>query len=134
MFEPKVIGNKDIDYENDIIDISIDRNKIIEVLISVNPVYDWLEENINIVSYKLLKAFITNIVPLGKGGERYFKKIANKKTGFTIELWKLYNQLEKINNNGDFKIASYLELLHLGYKGSFFGGKCPVDDVIKYVK
>jgi hypothetical protein len=81
-----------------------------------------------------LRGFITNIVPLGDAGKRYFKIIANKRTGFTKELWKLYNQLEKLNNKGNLKISSYLELNHLGYTCINYNDKCPVDIVIKSMK
>lgn len=66
-----------------------------KVLISVNPVYEWFTDNADKASYKLIKAFITNIVPLGCLGKKYFKIIANKKQGATVELWKLYNDVEK---------------------------------------
>lgn len=134
MFELKVVVNRDR-YNKINGRMTLDGpNKNAEVLISVNPVYEWLLENINNISYKLVKGFITNIVTLGYAGKKYFKIIANKKAGFTVELWKLYNQLEKMNNAGKLKISSYLELFHLGYTGCFLGGKYPVDDVIKYLK
>lgn len=108
-------------------------NSYTGVLISVNPFYDWLEENINNISYKLLKGFITNIVPLGDAGKKYFKEIAHKKTGFTIELWKLYIQLVKMHQEGTLKKISYLELYNLGYTGVFLFEKYPVDDIVKYL-
>lgn len=134
MFEPKVVFNRENCNEKSARMYPTDVNEIAEVLISVNPVYDWLEENVNNISYKLLKGFITNIVPLGYASKKYFKTIANKKTGFTKELWKLYNQLEKMHCEGNLKINSYLELSYLGYTGGWLGGKCPVDDIIKYLE
>lgn len=134
MFQPKVIINDDKNNEGSEIINPIDSNKLIEVLISVNPVYDWLDENINNISYKLFKGFITNIVPLGDAGKKYFKAIAHKKPGFTIELWKLYNQLKKIHDEGNLKISSYLELMYLGYTGISMDERCPVDDILKVIK
>ncbi len=134
MLEPKLVANKDIYNEVNIRRTQADLDEFKEVLISVNPFYDWLEENINKVSYKLLKGFITNIVPLGDAGKKYFKIIAHKKTGFTIELWKIYNQIEKMYQEGNLKIKSYMELEHLGYTGIFLYERYPVDDVIKYLK
>ena len=133
MFEPKFGVNKDIYNEVNIIKTQADLDEFKEVLISVNPFYDWLEENINKVSYKLLKGFITNIVPLGDAGKKYFKIIAHKKTGFTIELWKIYNQIEKMYQEGNLKIKSYIELEHLGYTGMFLDERYPIDDVLKYL-
>ncbi|NMM65219.1 hypothetical protein HBE96_21790 [Clostridium sp. P21] len=104
-------------------------------LISVNPVYEWFIDNADKASYKLIKAFITNIVPLGHIGKKYFKRIANKKQGVTIELWKLYNDIEKQYWIGDFEIATYYELRRLGFKGIQLGGggDCPVDSIFKFI-
>lgn len=113
---------------------SIDFNNFTEVLIAANPVYDWLQENITTISFKLLQGFITNIVPLEDEGRKYFKKIAIEKTGFTKELWKLYNREEKKYHEGKLKIMSYLELEHLGYTGIFLDERCPTDDVTKYLE
>lgn len=133
MFESKlVINNKYKELE--IARIQAEMEEVKKTLISVNPFYDWLDENINNISYKLLKGFITNIVPLGDAGKKYFKKIAHKRVGFTAELWKLYNQLEKMNHQGTLKRVSYFELYNLGYNGAFLGERYPVDDVIKYLK
>ena len=41
---------------------SIDFNNFAEVLISANPVFDWLGDNITTISFKLLKGFITNMI------------------------------------------------------------------------
>ena len=109
-----------------------ERDEFIETLISVNPVYDWFIENIESINYKLIKAFVTNIVPLGCNGKKYFKKLAHERKGFTIELWKLYNSLEMLYMKGKLRKVSYLELYNLGYEGEFLGGKCPVDDVTNY--
>lgn len=132
MFEPKLImNNKYNELKVERIQVEIEEYK--EVLISVNPVYNWLEENIDIISYKLLKGFITNIIPLGSAGKEYFKVITNKKIGFKGELWRLYNRLDKEDRDGNLKIKSYLELMSLGYDGELLGGRCPVDDIIKYL-
>lgn len=104
-----------------------------KVLISVNPVYEWFIDNADKASYKLIKAFITNIVPLGYLGKKYFKIIANKKQGATVELWRLYNNIEKQYWIGDFQIATYLELRRLGFKGTQLGGDCPVDSIFKFI-
>ncbi|MBK5241692.1 hypothetical protein [Clostridium sp.] len=101
--------------------------------ICVNPCYDWFQENCNI-SYKLLKGFVTNIVPLGDAGRNYFENIAEKKIGFTIELMSLYNRLEKEFIKGTLRIKSYLELQHLGYTGTILYENCPVDDVWEFIK
>lgn len=111
----------------------INENEVIEFLIAVNPVYNWLEDNIERVNYKLLKGFITNIVPLGKAGKKYFKVIAHNKVGFTKELMKIYNQIEKLYQQGNLKIKSYIELEHLGYTGMFLDERYPIDDVLKYL-
>ena len=112
---------------------SIDFNNFAEVLISANPVFDWLGDNITTISFKLLKGFITNIIPLENEGRKYFEKIATKRTGFIKELWELYNQAEKRYYQGKLKITSYIELEHLGYTGVFLDGRCPFDDVTKYL-
>lgn len=112
---------------------NLNRNEHIKVLIAVNPVYNWLQENIEHISYKLLKGFITNIVPLGKEGKKYFKVIAQSRVGFTKELWKAYNQTEKLYKQGKLKINSYIELEHLGYTGVFLDERYPIDDVLKYL-
>ena len=134
MFEPKLLVNDRYNNEENFRMNSVASDKFAEVLISVNPVYDWLEENINNISYKLLKGFITNIVPLGEAGKKYFKKIAHKRVGFTAELWKLYNQLEKMHQQGTLRKVSYFELYNSGYNGAFLGERYPVDDVTKYLK
>lgn len=79
MFRTKAVINNDRHNDVNVRMTQADLDEFKEVLISVNPFYDWLEENIDIVSYKLLKGFITNIVPLGDAGKKYFKKIAQKK-------------------------------------------------------
>jgi hypothetical protein len=112
--------------------VELQRDKFIKTMISVNPVYDWFEENVGFINYKLLKAFMTNIVPLGDNGKAYFKKLAHRKNGFTIELWKLYNNLEMLYKQGKLKKVSYLELYNLGYEGIWLGGICPVDDITDY--
>lgn len=104
-----------------------------KVLISVNPVYDWFIDNADKASYKLIKAFITNIVPLGHPGKKYFKIITNKKQGVTVELWKLYNNIEKQYWIGDFEIATYSQLIRLGFKGIQLVGDCPVDSIFKFI-
>lgn len=112
---------------------AIHKNEVIELLIEVNPVYNWLADNIECVNYKLLKGFITNIVPLGKAGKKYFKVIAHSRAGFIKELWKIYNQIEKSYQEGNLQIKSYIELEHLGYAGIFLDEKYPVDDILKYL-
>lgn len=134
MFEPKLVFDRNRYNKENFRMNAVELNKFAQVLISANPVYDWLEENINNISYKLIKGFITNIVPLGEAGKKYFKKIAHKRVGFTAELWKLYNQLEKIYQQGILKRVSYFELYNLGYTGTFLGERYPVDDVVKYLK
>lgn len=131
MFKPYLVFNRE-KYNEEIQSMyPTDSNEFAEILISVNPAYNWLEDNVNNISYKLLRGFITNIVPLGDLGKSYFKPIAHKRTGFTIELWKLYNQLEKMHHEGILKRISYFELYHLGYRGAFIGGKYPFDDIVK---
>lgn len=66
-------------------------------------------------------------------GKEYFKVIVNKRAGFKGELWRLYNHLDKDNREGNLKIKSYFELMVLGYNGEFLGGRCPIDDIIKYL-
>lgn len=111
----------------------IDLMEFEKVLISVNPVYDWFIDNADKVSYKLIKAFITNIVPLGHPGKKYFKILANKKRGLTVELWKLYNEEERQYWLGDIETATYSQLTQLGYKGIYLGSECPVDDIFKCI-
>lgn len=60
MFEPILVVND----KQDIVVETINADDIIKVLISVNPVYNWLEDNVGIISYTLLKGFVTNIIPL----------------------------------------------------------------------
>ena len=134
MFEPKVVINSDISNEANIKMSIKDKKESAYSLISINQTYYWLEENLYTISFRLLAGFITNIVPLGDGGKKYFKKIANKTPWLTKELWNLYNQLEKMNNEGNLKVSSYFELFNLGYTGVSLGGTCPVDDVIKHMK
>ncbi|MCB2354718.1 hypothetical protein [Clostridium estertheticum] len=134
MFKLALVINKDTHNPANIKMTTIELNELYEVLIPVNPVYDWLVDNAANINYELLKGFITNIIPLGDAGKNYFKIVANKKTGFTKELWNLYIKLEKMYYEGNLKISSYLELTYLGYTGGLLGGKCPVDDVIKYDK
>ncbi|MBW6411340.1 hypothetical protein [Clostridium weizhouense] len=129
MFEPILVVND----KKDTLVETINADNIIKVLISVNPVYSWLEDNICSISYKLLKGFVTNIIPLRNAGKEYFKVIVNKRVGFKGELWKLYNRLDKDNREGNLKIKSYFELMGLGYDGEFLGGRCPIDDIIKYL-
>lgn len=112
---------------------TLNRNEHIKVLIAVNPVYNWLQENIEHISYKLLKGFITNIVPLGKEGKKYFKVIVQSRAGFTKELWNAYNQTEKLYKEGKLKINSYIELEHLGYTGVFLDERYPVNNILKYL-
>ena len=112
---------------------TFNRSEFIKLLIAVNPVYNWLEDNIERINYKLLKGFITNIVPLGKAGKRYFKVIAHSRDGFTKELWKIHNQIERLYQKGNLKINSYIELEYLGYTGMFLDERYPVDDVLKYL-
>ncbi|WP_297426081.1 hypothetical protein [Clostridium sp.] len=112
---------------------TLNRNELIKVLIEVNPVYNWLQDNIEHVNYKLLKGFITNIVPLGKAGKTYFKVIAHSRAGFTKELWKIYNQTEKLYQEGKLKINSYIELESFGYTGMFLAERYPIDDVLRYL-
>lgn len=104
-----------------------------KVLIECNPVYDWFIDNDDNVTYTLLKAFMTNIIPLGYPGKRYFKKIVNGKRGLAVELWRLYNELEIEYWLGDFEIATYSELISLGYNGIHLGGNTPADDIFKYI-
>lgn len=104
-----------------------------QFLIFVNPVYDWFIDNANVASYRLIKAFITNIVPLGNQGKRYFSNIVNKKRGVAAELWKLYNKCEMQYQVNELEIASYSELMALGYNGVHLGGEHPVDDIFKYI-
>lgn len=130
MVELNLVNSNEVDVNR----VQDDLNNGIELLLYVNPVYDWFEENINNINYKLLKGFITNIIPLGDSGKRYFKKIAHGRVGFTAELWKLYNQLEKIHRQGNLKIASYSKLYSLGYDDVWLGGECPIDDILNYLK
>lgn len=111
----------------------LNRNELIKVLIAVNPVYKWLQDNIERINYKLLKGFITNIVPLGKAGKKYFKVIAHNRVGFTKELWRIYNKMEKMYQEGNLRINSYIELEHLGYTGMFLAERYPIEDVLKYL-
>ncbi|MGV8980543.1 hypothetical protein [Clostridium sp.] len=131
MIEPELVINENLSNEESIKALTY-YNK--SVAIYINPVYEWFEENISNISYKLLKGFITNIVPMAEVGKTYFEHIAEKKTGFTDELMALYNNSEKIYIEGNLKIKSYLELKHLGYSGTFLNEKYPIEDVWEYVK
>lgn len=133
MFKTRLIVNVDKCNISDLERIQDDLNELIELLIAVNPVYKWLEDNIECINYKLLKGFITNIVPLGKAGKKYFKVIAHSRAGFTKELWKIYNQIERLYQEGNLKINSYSELEYLGYTGIFLVEKYPIEDVLKYL-
>ncbi|MGV8980544.1 hypothetical protein [Clostridium sp.] len=131
MIEPEYVSKESPSNEANIIALTY-YNKTMAILI--NPVYEWFEENANNISYKLMKGFITNIVPIGDVGRKFFEDIAEKKNGTTIELMTLYNSLEERYIKGTLKIQSYLELRHLGYTGTFLYEKCPIDDVWEYVK
>lgn len=131
MIEPEYVSKENPCTEANITALTY-YNKSIGILI--NPVYEWFEENVSNISYKLLKAFITNIVPIGDVGRKFFEGIVEKKPGFTNELMALYNSSEEMYIKGTLKIKSYLELQHLGYTGTFLDEKCPVDDVWEYVK
>lgn len=131
MAELRLIYSRSIEENMDL--GTLNRNELIKVLIEVNPVYNWLEDNIERINYKLLKGFVTNIVPLGKAGKKYFKVIAHSRAGFTKELWKIYNQTERLYQEGNLKINSYIELEQLGYTGMFLAERYPIDDVLKYL-
>lgn len=101
-----------------------------ELLLSVNPVYNWLEENIEKVSFKLLKGFITNLVPLGEAGENYFKGLVSNSFVMAEELMNQYHKYQRKYIEGNLKVISYSELVYRGYTGLVMCGLCPVDDVI----
>lgn len=100
------------------------------VLIYSHPFYEWIEDNIERISYKLIKASITNIVPLGENGRRFFELVVTKRKGFYNEFLHIYNKSEKMYHEKSLKAKSYLELKYLGYTGEFLSEKCPSEDVI----
>ena len=102
-----------------------------ELMLSENPVYNWLEENIEKISFKLLKGFITNLVPLGKAGENYFNDLVSNRSVMKEELMNQYYKYQTKYNEGMLKVNSYSELVKKGYTGVVMFGLCPVDDVIR---
>jgi|GEM_PF-2966998 len=105
-----------------------------EVLILAHPFYDWVDNNIENIKYKLLKAVITNIVPLGDSGRKFFGEVIKKRKGFSQEFLNIYNHIEQKYKEGKMSPSSYLQLISKGYSGEVFDGKCPVDDIVKYQK
>jgi hypothetical protein len=102
--------------------------------IAAHPFYEWVEENINKINYKLMKAIITNVVPLGEMGKKFFQLIASKKYGFENEYMKIYDNMEKKYREGFIKEKSYIELEHLGYTGISLGEKSPSFEVMNLQK
>jgi hypothetical protein len=133
MYKYTVITNRDDDDKIDEMPLT-NLNEVAEFFIPINPCYIWLEESINNISYKLLKAFITNIVPFGAAGRKYFERIIKQRVGFTNEFIEIYNKAEKMYIEGTLKVVSYVQLQHLGYTGVFLAGKCPVDIIINHFK
>lgn len=101
--------------------------------IAAHPFYEWVEDNINQIDYRLLKAIITNIVPLGADGRKFYELIIHKRNSFQNEFLNLYDRLHNLYVNEELKISSYLQLKHLGYTGQRFSEKCPADDVTKTI-
>ncbi|MBN7575379.1 hypothetical protein C1H57_08155 [Clostridium sp. 2-1] len=98
--------------------------------IAAHPFYEWVENNIDKINYTLLKAIITNIVPLGADGRKFYELIIYKRNSFQNEFLNLYDRLSNLYINGELKISSYLELRYLGYTGQRLKKKCPADDVL----
>lgn len=134
MIDINVITNRDRSYYGMGESREEDVQEFTSVLLSVNPVYDWLKENIETISFKLLKGFITNLVPLGSAGEEYFKCLVKSSFVMSEELINQYYRAEKKYIKGKLKIATYSELVWLGYTGILMDCKCPVDDVLRYVR
>lgn len=99
------------------------------ILMCAHPFYDWFEVNIENINYKLIKAIITNIVPLGLEGRRYFEAIVSN-SGFQNELLIIYNRLDKMFQENKLSIKTYFELICLGYTGEVFSNKSPVNDIL----
>jgi hypothetical protein len=99
--------------------------------IAAHPFYEWVEDNINKINYRLLKAIITNIVPLGADGRKFYELVIYKRYSFQNEFLNLYDRLSNLHTNGELKISSYLELRYLGYTGQRLSEKCPADDVLR---
>ncbi|APC38890.1 hypothetical protein [Clostridium estertheticum] len=131
MIEPEYVSYEDLPNEENIAAFTY---YIKGMAIYINPVYEWIEENINNISYKLLKGCISNIVPIGDAGRKFFKDMVEMKSGFAFELMNLYNYSEKKYIEGTLKIKSYIELQHLGYTGTVLFENCPVDDVWRLVR
>lgn len=104
------------------------------LLMYAHPFYEWLEDNIENINFKLMKAIITNIVPLGLEGSSYFEAIVNNGVGLENELLVTYNKLEKMFQENKLDIKTYLELSYLGYTGDIIGSKSPVDDILEAIQ
>ena len=131
----KIVKNITINTINDYKNMTLEEfDDLAEYLIPINPFYTWVEENINSIGYKLLKGIISNIVPLGLEGRKYFERIVKQKSGFVSEYKCLYDRLEKEYIQGNIKIKSYLELQYLGFTDEFLDEKYPAFTVIKYFK
>lgn len=114
--------------------INFSEISLTEALILAHPFYDWVDNNIENINYKLLKAAITNIIPLGDSGRKFFCEIIKKRKGFSQEFLNIYNHIEQNYKEGKTSPSSYLQLISKGYSGEIFNEKCPVDDIIKYQK
>jgi hypothetical protein len=102
------------------------------IALYAHPFYDWVDSNINKIGNKLLYAIISNIVPLGENGRRYFINIAMKRKDSFVELMNLYAIMEKMFNEGFIGASTYSELYSLGYKGNYLNGDCPASAALKF--
>lgn len=100
------------------------------ISIYAHPFYEWVEENISYINYRLIKAIISNIVPLGDDGRKYFEFVINKRQGFIREFMTLYSAIERKYKGNNLKSASYFRLYQLGYSGECFSGNSPADEVL----
>lgn len=112
-------------------ELEFEMEKFGGVALYTHPFYDWVDENINKIENKLLYAIMSNIVPLGDNGRKYFMHIAMKRKDSFIELMNLYASIEKLFNNSFVSISTYSELCSFGYKGHVIGDCCPAYDVLK---
>jgi hypothetical protein len=97
-----------------------------------HPFYDWVDANVNKIENKLLYAIMSNIVPLGDNGRRYFMHIVMKRKGSFMELMNLYASMEKMFNDGFISTSTYSELYSLGYRGDALNGDCPAYAALKF--
>jgi hypothetical protein len=94
--------------------------------------YQYIAKNINTIGDNLLQGVMSNIVPLGENGMKYFLHILSKYQGSFTKMLNLYLETKKAYCDGLIKASTYAELRDLGYKGPEIGVSSPAEDVLEY--